>query len=72
MAAKQLLFHDPARDSIRRGIDALAEAVKVTRLALQNAGSIAALMLTTDCMIANSPASKAAAAQGMAAMSEPY
>jgi chaperonin GroEL len=30
MSAKQLLFHDEARDKIRRGVDALAEAVKVT------------------------------------------
>ncbi len=30
MAAKQLLFHEAARDKIRRGVDALAEAVKVT------------------------------------------
>jgi chaperonin GroEL len=30
MAAKQLLFHDAARERIRRGVDALAEAVKVT------------------------------------------
>jgi chaperonin GroEL len=30
MTAKQLLFHDDARDKIRRGVDALAEAVKVT------------------------------------------
>jgi chaperonin GroEL len=30
MAAKQLLFHDAARDRIKRGVDALAEAVKVT------------------------------------------
>ncbi len=30
MAAKQLLFHDDARGKIRRGVDALAEAVKVT------------------------------------------
>jgi chaperonin GroEL len=28
---------------------------KVTRLALQNAGSIASLILTTDCLIANAP-----------------
>ena len=32
------------------------DPAKVTRLALQNAGSIAALVLTTDCMIANAPA----------------
>jgi chaperonin GroEL len=30
MSAKQLLFNDAARDKIRRGVDALAEAVKVT------------------------------------------
>ncbi len=30
MSAKQLVFHDAARDKIRRGVDALAEAVKVT------------------------------------------
>jgi chaperonin GroEL len=28
---------------------------KVTRLALQNAASIASLVLTTDCMVANAP-----------------
>ncbi|MBL0092864.1 MAG: chaperonin GroEL [Piscinibacter sp.] len=32
------------------------DPAKVTRLALQNAASIAALVLTTDCMIANAPA----------------
>lgn len=30
MSAKQLLFHDAARAKIRSGVDALAEAVKVT------------------------------------------
>jgi chaperonin GroEL len=30
MKAKQLIFHDDARAKIRRGVDALAEAVKVT------------------------------------------
>lgn len=30
MAAKQLLFHEAAREKIRRGVDILAEAVKVT------------------------------------------
>ncbi len=30
MNPKQLVFHDAARDKIRRGVDALAEAVKVT------------------------------------------
>lgn len=30
MTAKQLIFHDAARDKVRRGIETLAEAVKVT------------------------------------------
>ena len=30
MAAKELLFHDAAREKIRRGVDILAEAVRVT------------------------------------------
>jgi chaperonin GroEL len=30
MVAKQLAFRDDAREKIRRGVDALAEAVKVT------------------------------------------
>jgi chaperonin GroEL len=37
------------------------DPAKVTRLALQNAGSIASLVLTTDCMIANAPKKEAAA-----------
>jgi chaperonin GroEL len=37
------------------------DPAKVTRLALQNAASIAALILTTDCMIANAPAAKTSA-----------
>jgi chaperonin GroEL len=36
------------------------DPAKVTRLALQNAGSIASLVLTTDCMIANAPAPRPA------------
>ena len=30
MAAKQLIFHEAAREKIRRGVDILADAVKVT------------------------------------------
>ncbi|HJV96166.1 MAG TPA: chaperonin GroEL [Albitalea sp.] len=33
----------------------VVDPAKVVRLALQNAGSIASLILTTDCMIANAP-----------------
>jgi chaperonin GroEL len=43
---------------------------KVTRTALQNAASIAGLILTTDCMIARAPApaDTAREAAGMEAM----
>lgn len=44
------------------------DPAKVTRLALQNAASIAALVLTTDCMIANAPVAKAPGAAGLPAM----
>lgn len=37
------------------------DPAKVTRLALQNAASIASLVLTTDCMVANAPAKPAPA-----------
>jgi chaperonin GroEL len=38
------------------------DPAKVTRLALQNAASIASLVLTTDCMVADAPKKPAAAA----------
>jgi chaperonin GroEL len=47
------------------------DPAKVTRLALQNAGSIASLILTTDCMIANAPAPKTGAAGGMPGVGGP-
>jgi chaperonin GroEL len=37
------------------------DPAKVTRLALQNAGSIASLVLTVDCLIANAPREETAA-----------
>ena len=40
------------------------DPTKVTRTALQNAASIAALMLTTDCMVADLPDDKAGAPMG--------
>ncbi len=40
------------------------DPAKVTRLALQNAASIAGLILTTDCMIANAPPKSAAGLGG--------
>jgi chaperonin GroEL len=42
------------------------DPAKVTRLALQNAGSIAGLVLTVDCLIANAPKKEAAAMAGEA------
>ena len=45
-------------DLLRMGV---MDPAKVTRLALQNAASIATLILTTDCMIAELPAPKPAA-----------
>ncbi|MFZ2649156.1 MAG: chaperonin GroEL [Burkholderiaceae bacterium] len=48
------------------------DPAKVTRLALQNAGSIASLILSVDCLIANLPKPKPGAAEGaMAGMEAP-
>jgi chaperonin GroEL len=49
-------------DLLQMGI---IDPAKVTRLALQNAGSIASLILMTDCMIANAPKPKSAPGEGM-------
>jgi len=48
------------------------DPAKVTRLALQNAGSIASLILTVDCMIANAPKKQPPAAPGMGEQPEIY
>ena len=48
------------------------DPAKVTRLALQNAGSIASLILTVDCMIANAPKKEARAAPGMGEQPDMY
>jgi chaperonin GroEL len=40
------------------------DPAKVTRSALQNAASIAAMVLTTECIIADKPESKDAAPAG--------
>ncbi len=54
------------RDMLSMGV---VDPAKVTRLALQNAGSIASLILTVDCMIANAP--KKETAPGPAAGEQP-
>jgi chaperonin GroEL len=48
------------------------DPAKVTRLALQNAGSIAGLVLTVDCLIANAPRREGAAAAVSAEQPEMY
>jgi len=53
-------------DMLQMGV---IDPAKVTRLALQNAASIASLILTTDCMIASMPApNKSDAGLGAGAM----
>ncbi len=49
------------KDIVKAGI---IDPTKVTKSALQNAVSVAALLLTTDCMIANKPEPAAAAPAG--------
>lgn len=46
----------------------IVDPVKVTRLALQNAASIAGLILTTDCVVADIPQSRLPAGAGMEEM----
>ncbi|MDD5712449.1 MAG: chaperonin GroEL [Smithellaceae bacterium] len=53
---------DQYEDMIKAGV---IDPTKVTRFALQNAASVASLMLTTQCMIADKPEEKGA---GMPAM----
>jgi chaperonin GroEL len=46
------------------------DPAKVTRSALQNAASIAAMVLTTECIIADKPESKDAAPAGGGGMGD--
>jgi chaperonin GroEL len=54
--------NDTFGDMFESGI---IDPAKVTRSALQNAASIAGLILTTDCMIAQAPNPAPPAAPGM-------
>ncbi|MDE2618496.1 MAG: chaperonin GroEL, partial [Burkholderiales bacterium] len=54
--------NDTYGDMIEMGI---LDPTKVTRTALQNAASVASLMLTTECMVSESPKDEAAAGGGM-------
>ena len=49
--------NDTYGDMIEMGI---LDPTKVTRTALQNAASVASLMLTTECMVSESPKDEAA------------
>ena len=50
--------NDTYGDMIEMGI---LDPTKVTRTALQNAASVASLMLTTECMVSEAPKAEAAA-----------
>ena len=54
--------NDTYGDMIEMGI---LDPTKVTRIALQNAASVASLMLTTECMVAEAPKDEAAGGGGM-------
>jgi chaperonin GroEL len=53
--------NDTYGDMIEMGI---LDPTKVTRTALQNAASVSSLMLTTECMVAESPKDDAPAMPG--------
>jgi chaperonin GroEL len=46
----------------------ILDPTKVTRTALQNAASVAGLMITTEAMVADQPQDESAAAAGMGDM----
>ena len=56
---------DTFEDLLAAGI---IDPVKVTRIAIQNAGSIAGLLLTTDCVVTEQPGDDAAGAGAMPGM----
>jgi chaperonin GroEL len=56
---------DEYGDMVKMGV---LDPCKVTRVALQNAASIASLVLTTDCMIAEIPQKPTVAMPGMGEM----
>jgi len=83
MAAKLLRFHHDARERVSSGSFGynaasgefgdlvsmgIIDPTEVTRLGLQNAASIASLILTTDCIIAEKSKPAQIPASGMADM----
>ena len=59
-----ILFQNMSDALELRTISGIIDAAKVTRSALQNAASIAALFLTTEAVISDIPAKAAAGAGG--------
>jgi chaperonin GroEL len=53
--------NDTYGDMIEMGI---LDPTKVTRTALQNAASVASLMLTTECMVAEAPKAESGGGMG--------
>ena len=65
MAGKGNYGFNAANDTYGDMIDmGILDPTKVTRTALQNAASVASLMLTTECMISESPKAEAAGGMG--------
>jgi chaperonin GroEL (HSP60 family) len=74
--AKQSLFDVRSREALLKGVNTLTDAVRVTlgptgiidptkvaRFALQNAASVASLMLSTEAMVAEKVGGKSPAAE---------
>jgi len=62
--------YNAADDTYGEMLPAVPDAAKVTRSALQNAASIAALFLTTECVIADKPADAAGGGMGGGGMED--
>ena len=69
LAGKGNYGYNAANESYGDMIDmGILDPTKVTRTALQNAASVAALMLTTECMVAEAPKAEAAGGGDMGGM----
>ena len=66
MAGKGNFGFNAANDSYGDMLElGILDPTKVTRTALQNAASVASLLLTTECMVADAPKEEAGAGGGM-------
>ena len=62
-------YSDKYENLLKAGV---IDPAKVTRVALENAASIAGMLLTTECVISEKKEKKAPAAQGMGGMEDMY